>query len=184
VGLKCKVIIEVKDKEKSEPLKYVVEKDLGTDWFGRFLRSLFSYVSTNGYAELTVTDETGASRTVRTSGTTLTSLFNNTSGREIGSRIKVGTNGSTASRTHYNLLGTIEGNQFVTASYVDGSGNVDLTTSFSWGVDKTIYEVGLFLQLGDSGNITRVVMLDRTVVPTGIYVQIGKTLTITYRISI
>lgn len=191
------VIVEVKDPITGEVLdrrefntdllrEYLARRsDLGTDNFGKLLKAIFTPTDCKGRVGVSVVDESGASRTFYVkdnagAGST-PHHFNTYYSGVYKVKIKVGDSNVAPSRDQHCLQGTVLGEAEVSASYVEGSGFVNISASFSWDTDKVVYEFGLFFDLG---SIDTAMMLDRTVVSDGISVPAGKVLTITYQISI
>jgi hypothetical protein len=161
--------------------------DLGTNNWGRFLAVLLGGATASSNKSVTLIDTTNASKTTNVYAVTSSYvIFGNTNYSALNVTIAVGDNPASPSRTDYNLKGTILGEVTVSASYVDGSGIVNVTASFSFGSSVTVYEIGLFMEMmyTSASPYKFKTMLDRTVVSDGIPVSVGQTLSITYQIPI
>jgi len=197
---KC-VIIELKDRKTGKTVKRIgigeeqfneilkrkkESGDLGTNSLGRFLQALFTPMTAYGQLRPSIVDENGNTFNPYIYMNISGRIFNSSNYGDLNKTIKVGDSAMPPSREQYNLQGTILGENPISASWEDGGDYVDLTASFSWTEDKTIYEIGLFYEMV-SGTTTPTkckVMLDRTVYPEGIFVPAGQVLTITYRIMV
>jgi len=197
---KC-VIIELKDKKTGKTVKrigineeqfneYLKRKkesgDLGTNNLGRLLQGIFKNTTKTAREKILLITDTGIETETETKHPeSMAYFFNNSNYSDIGSKIRVGDSAMPPSREQYNLQGTILGESDAAVYWADGGDYVDITASFSWTEDKTIYEIGLFYQLcGLTNPNYHIVMFDRTVYPEGIFVPAGQVLTITYRIMV
>jgi len=191
---KC-IIIELKDKKTgrtvkrigineeqfNEILKHKKESgDLGTNNFGRILQAIFKNTNEGAIERVTIITDNGIESIIAVK-VAITGFLFGTHSYDIGSKIRVGDSAMPPSREQYNLQGTILGESDVAVYWADGGDYVDITASFSWTEDKTIYEIGLFYKEGEDGYI---IMLDRTVYPEGIFVPANQNLVITYRIMV
>jgi hypothetical protein len=191
------IIVTVANKETGEilfsrrigklPKVKSKDVDLGTDNWGRFLSTLLSGALQNSSKPVTLKDTANTSRTTNVYAVASSYvIFGNTNYSPLNVTIAVGDNASSPSRADYNLKGNILGEVTVSASYVDGSGVVNVTVSLSFGSNVVVYEIGLFMELmySSSSPYKFKTMLDRTVVSDGIPVNVGQTLNITYQIPI
>ena len=163
------------------------EVDLGTNNWGRFLAVLLGGATASSSKSVTLIDTANTSKTTNVYAVVSSYVvFTNTNYSALNVTIAVGDNASSPSRSDYNLKGSILGEATVSATYVDGSGIVNVTASFSFASAVTVYEIGLFMEMmySSSSPYKFKTMLDRTVVADGIPVAVGQTLNITYQIPI
>lgn len=195
------LIIKVIDKGKvvkkveidTDLLELVLKrkKDLGTDWFGRILASIFS----GDPLQVSITDESGATRTgYLRAGIHTAELPQCNSDFFVGSAVSkyplypwiaVGTGTTAPTRSDTTIELELD-RKPANTNYTDGSGVVVISAAFVFTADQNISEIGLLLctSAGSCGSPGACVLVDRTVLSTPVTVAAGQTLYVEYRISI
>lgn len=181
---KTLVVIEKSDKSGKLVEKVVVENQLITEWFRRWMAGT---VTPHVGIPLgwTFTDETGAPRTFHTWHSP--HPFTGRSPGLAAVKLAWGTGDTPATRMDYALA-------FKIGEVTPVSGVISINTATEYeisyggsamiGTTVTVKEAGLFYQPVDTGGLVRWIMLDRVVLPTPIGFVPGETLTITYKVKI
>lgn len=196
------LVVKVLDRDGREVEKVEVDadllelvlkrkKDLGTDFFGRILSSMF-----NGNPKMvTVTDEnnTNYNRAFyifareHTDSHCYGNLGTGTSyyGTQLFTWIAVGAGSTDPARNNIKLELELD-REPASASYTDGTGVVVISAAFTFPDARSISEVGLLLcpSMGGCGSSGNCVLADRTVLSTPVSVSPGQSLYIEYRIAI
>jgi len=164
-------------KEREERYRY----DLGTDWFGRMMASLFNNNAKGSTATATVIDVTGTNRTINiTIGSTGINVFNDTNNYDAGAYIGIGTGTNTPSKQDYKL-GNEVSRQSAQAKYTDGSSYFTVSANFTLTSDTQITEVGLYWKEGYSGYIW---LLDHTLLTSPVTFPANTPMAVIYTFSI
>jgi hypothetical protein len=156
--------------------------DLATAWFLRIMRGIFGSVTSGGGWSESFTDTAGLGRSQAIKGNLGGKyIFWETSNCNNRFWISYGNSSVAPTRTDYRLGGKLgEGLAGITLD--EGEGVLTISAGFTFGVDTTIYEVGLEWEAPVTGYATcGRVLLDRTVFPDGIFVGAGQTVTFVYR---
>jgi len=164
----------------------LLKNDLGTDWFGRFLASLFTHVGVDDRLSFEATAKNGSSYTIYTmKNVSNYSFFNNTYYSDVGVFIAVGTSNTAPTKTDY-ALGNEVACEPATSKYNDGSDYVIVSASFTLAQDTDIYEVGLFYRMNYSVSSPYVcdVLLDRTVLDSPVTFPANTPMLVAYKIAI
>jgi hypothetical protein len=141
-------------RKKQELLK----NDLGTDWFGRMMATLFRNDARNAVSSFGVVDVTGASRTIYAKYNMSVVIFNSTYNYDSGCYIGIGTGTTPPTKQDYKLASEVA-RTAAGATYADGGTSFSVSATFSLSSDTQITEVGLFWKEGYNGYIF---LLDRT----------------------
>lgn len=168
-------------------IKKVLNGDLGTDVWGKFLGSLLSYVPAGSTRGVTLKAEDGVDTFIRTSIPLYGYLvFNDNYDVSLSSLIKLGTSNTPPARSQFKLQGTVLATLTPNVSYDTDTGMLQVTASWTPTSNVTVYEIGLFLEMQYSGSspYKKAFMLDRTVIAEGIPVNAGQTLAVGYQLIV
>jgi hypothetical protein len=168
-------------------IKKVLNGDLGTDVWGKFLGSLLSYIASGGTRSVVLTAEDGTNQTIRTANAIGGYLyFNCTYYCSLSSLIKLGTSNTPPARSQFKLQGTVLATLTPNVSYDPDTGMLQVTASWTATSNVTVYEIGLFLEMMNSVSSPYKwnFMLDRTVIAEGIPVNAGQTLAVGYQLIV
>jgi len=160
--------------------------DLGTDWFGRMMATLFNY-SSGTSDSFSFVDVTGTSRTKNIkqamyayySTTPLENLLN-VHGTDVGAFIGIGTGTAPPSKQDYKL-GNEVARQPAQARYADGASCFTVSSAFTLSTDTNITEVGLYYK---TGYTSYYVLLDHTVLSSPVTFPANTAMAVTYYFSI
>jgi hypothetical protein len=144
-------------EEYLEKKRRLLPNDLGTNWFGRMMATLFRNSKIALY--FTVVNVGGGSVIVYERYSVSTTLFNSTYNYDCGAYIGVGTGTTAPTKTDYRLASEVS-RQPATASFIDGADTFAVYAVFNLASDTDIWETGLYWKEGYSGNVW---LLDRTV---------------------
>jgi len=144
-------------EEYLEKKKKLCPNDLGTNWFGRMMATIFRNSKATIY--FSVVDVTGSLRTIFERAAVAVALFNTTQNYDCGAYIGVGTGTASPTKTDYKLASEVSRLPAI-ASFADGVDVFTVSATFSLASDTDIYEVGLFWREGYYGYFW---LLDRTV---------------------
>ncbi len=163
-----------------EEKKRSLKNDLGTDWFGRMMASLFTHNDPNTWPAFDFIDQTGANRNRNSKGDINANIFNSTNNYDCGSIIAVGTSSVAPGKTDYKL-GSEVARENASASYTDGADFFTVSATFTLDTSTDIWEVGLFWKDGQSAYVW---LLDRTVLDTAVTFPAGTPMNVTYKFAI
>ena len=166
-------------EEYLEKKRRLLPNDLGTNWFGRMMATLFR--NSKAAINFTVVDVTGASRTIAERVSTVTgTIFNTTYNYDCGAYIGVGTGTTSPTKTDYKLVSEVA-RQPATAAFTDGADTFTVSATFSLASDADIYEVGLFWKEGNNGYVW---LLDRTVLSSPVRFPANTAMSVAYVFAI
>jgi hypothetical protein len=155
--------------------------DLGTDWFGRMIATLFKNDVKSSNPTFTVTDTGGSGRTVYAKyNANNPGLLNSTYNYDCGSYIGIGTSSSAPTKQDTALRAEVARNP-ASANYTDGGDRVTVQASFTFASDTNIYEVGLYWKEGYDGWIW---LLDRTVLTSPVTFPANTAMLVAYIFAI
>lgn len=158
-------------------------RDLGTNYFGRFLAALFEFTGYQKDRDITVVDESGATKTVRIKTASDVPFFNSTYTRGIGAAIAVGSGTTAPTRSDNALESKIE-HRVAGVKWEDNSDYISIYASFSFDSEVTISEVALFYETIDVNKALTRIYFDRTVLDEPISITPPGSVTVEYRIAI
>jgi hypothetical protein len=169
--------------EREERYKY----DLGTDWFGRMMATLFNYVPNDYTESFSFVDVTGASRTknIKTrmfiyNSTTAVDDLLNTYQSDVGAFIGVGTGTNPPGKQDYKLTNEVA-RQSAQGRYVDGSSYFSVLATFTLSANTDITEVGLYYK---TGYTSYYVLLDHTLLSSPVTFPANTPMVVVYNFSI
>jgi hypothetical protein len=136
----------------------LLKNDLGTDWFGRLMATLFRNDAKAATPSFTVVDVTGTSRTIYAKYTPFAIVFNSTYNSDCGCYIGIGTGTTPPTKQDYKLANEVA-RVAAGATYADGGTSFSVSATFSLLSDTQITEVGLFWK---EGYTSYIFLLDRT----------------------
>jgi hypothetical protein len=165
-------------EEYLEKKKRLVPNDLGTNWFGRMMATIFR--SSKAIIYFTVVDVTGSSRTIWDRMTYSSPVFNTIYSTDCGAYIGVGTGSTPPTKTDYKLANEVS-RQPAIASFTDGADTFAVSAVFTLASDTDIYEVGLFWKEGYNGWVW---LLDRTVLPSPVRFPANTAMSVAYVFAI
>jgi len=171
--------------------RYKIEKgdadasDLSTTNFIRFIASMFTNVTVGTNYDMSIKTIGGTTVASRFKGNSSTyNTFNNTAYCNQYVYISVGTGSDPPSRDDYALKAKLA-EALTTITMNEQIGEVILTSTFVFGNDTTIYEVGLeIIWSAPTASSCNRFLLDRTVFTEGIQVPANTAVAISYRFII
>ena len=163
-------------RKKQELLK----NDLGTDWFGRMMATLFKNDGKGVAPSFGFIDITGTSRGLSTKYGVSVNLFNNTGNTDCGCYIGIGTGTTPPKKQDYKLESEVA-RVAASAMYVDGGSVFSVSATFTLISDTQITEVGLFWKDGYYGYIF---LLDRTLLDSPVMFPANTPMTVSYIFAI
>jgi hypothetical protein len=165
-------------KEREERYKY----DLGTDWFGRMMATLFNYVPSGSSDNFSFVDVTGTSRTknVKSSPGNATDMLVNTYYTDVGAFIGIGTGTNPPGKQDYKLTNEVA-RQSAQGRYADGGSYFSVVATFTLSSDTNITEVGLYYK---TGNTSYYVLLDHTLLSSPVTFPANTPMVVVYNFSI
>jgi len=165
-------------KEREERYRY----DLGTDWFGRMMATLFNYVPSGYTDNFSFVDPSGTSRTknVKTSPGNYTDMLVSTYNTDVGAFIGVGTGTNTPSKQDYKLTNEVT-RQSAQGRYIDGSSYFSVFATFTLSTDTNITEVGLYYK---TGYPSYYILLDHTLLSSPVLFPANTPMVVMYNFSI
>lgn len=163
-------------KEREERYKY----DLGTDWFGRMMATLFNNDAKGIENSYSFIDVTGANRSLKVKENVYAGYFNSINSYDCGAYIGVGTGTITPGKQDYKLVNEIS-RQSAQAKYTDGSSYFSIIASFTLATDTNITEVGLYWKEGGYGYYY---LLDHTLLSSPVLFPANTPMIVTYNFSI
>jgi len=165
-------------EEYLERKKKLYPNDLGTNWFGRMMATLFR--DSKAAIGFTVVDVTGSSRSINERYTVSALLFNSVQYYDCGAYIGVGTGTASPSKTDYKLASEVS-RQPATTSFTDGGDIFTVSATFSLASTTDIYEIGL---LWKEGYTSYVWLLDRTVLSSPVSFPANTAMNVAYIFAI
>jgi hypothetical protein len=168
-------------------LRKVLNGDLGTHIWGKFLGNLLTYIAKGSTRAINLVDEDGTTRTIRTTIPISGYLcFNINYDASLSSLIKLGTSNTPPARGQFKLQGTVLATLTPNVSYDENTGLLQITASWTPSSNVTVYEIGLFLemQIDVYSPYKKPFMFDRTVITEGIPVNAGQTLSVGYQLMV
>jgi hypothetical protein len=166
-------------EEYLEKKKRLVPNDLGTNWFGRMMATIFR--NSRAVIYFTVVDVTGTSRSIFERTTVVANpLFNTVYNYDCGAYIGVGTGSTPPTKTDYKLVNEVS-RQPAAASFTDGTDTFAVYAAFTLASDTDIYEVGLYWKEGYNGWVW---LLDRTVLPSPVRFPANTAMSVAYVFAI
>jgi hypothetical protein len=165
-------------KEREERYKY----DLGTDWFGRMMATLFNYIPSGTSDNFSFVDVAGNSRTKNVKNNTGggTDMLVNTYNTDVGAFIGIGTGTNPPGKQDYKLTNEVA-RQSAQGRYVDGSSYFSVLATFVLSSDTNITEVGLYYK---TGYPSYYVLLDHTLLSSPVTFPASTPMVVVYSFSI
>ena len=165
-------------EEYLEKKKKLCPNDLGTNWFGRMMATIFK--SSKVAFQFAVVDVGGMSRNIYERHSIGATIFNSIYNYDCGAYIGVGTGTASPTKTDYKLANEVSRQPAIT-SFTDGADTFAVIATFTLASDTNIYEIGLFWKEGYGGNTW---LLDRTVLSSPVMFPANTAMIVAYVFAI